>query len=161
MSVASEVPCVEFANFQDGESVVPNGNVLFSPESSQNMPVKGDRIIKKAKRLTKLSPRKDENGTDRLSPDSPGVNNNSKVPLQYTKNSRKSRGLHGRGLPKKGKIVIYTSSTCVVLFLQWLNYVRNDYVNPTKGHAYTTGYDTFKELSPRQVCKQRGTRTAC
>jgi len=102
MSVLSEVSRVDLENFQDGESAAPNGNALFSAESSQNMPVKEGRVIKKAKRLTKLSPRKDDYGSDGLSPTSPGVNNNAKLPLQFTKNSRKSRGLHGRGLPKKG-----------------------------------------------------------
>ncbi|XP_013380848.1 programmed cell death protein 4-like [Lingula anatina] len=74
---------------ENGE--VENGNVLFSKDSMENDVPKEDRVIRKAKRLTKLSPRKD---------DPPVVNGN--LPPVSVKNMRKSRMGLGRGLPKKG-----------------------------------------------------------
>ena len=88
---------------QDGsnvEAVNGHSNDHFSKDSLQNAPVKGDRVIKKAKRPSKhVAGRKSsESGDD----DAVGlVNGNARLP--FSKNSRKSRGSKGRGNPKKGK----------------------------------------------------------
>lgn len=82
---------------QDGEVV--NGNVLFSKDSAENAPVKETRIIKKAKRHIKSSPRKDDSDDNTVVP-----LNMANLALQ--KNSRKSRNGFGRGLPKKGEFSI-------------------------------------------------------
>lgn len=87
------------ADFQDGECF-SNGNVpLFNKDSSQNAPVKEGRVIKKAKRIGKGSPRKDEDVPNGLTM-VPTIPVHGKKPVPYSKNSRKSRNARGRGLPK-------------------------------------------------------------
>jgi hypothetical protein len=86
---------------------------LFGPDSSENMPMKEDRVFKKAKRSLKVVAKSDDgtagarNGLPFASgsPTSSGAAQaRSKGGLVlYSKNSRKSRNMpHGRGQPKKG-----------------------------------------------------------
>jgi hypothetical protein len=86
-------------NFQDGENEINEANALFSVDSAQNAPVKAERVIKKAKRTSRSSPRKSESDGEGRLPCIPGVNGTA---VLLTKNCRKSKH-HGRGLPKKGK----------------------------------------------------------
>lgn len=84
---------------QDGE-INENGNVpLFNKDSIENAPVKDGRVIKKAKRLGKPSPRKEDDHMNGMT--FPQIHaNQGKKPLPFSKNSRKSRNSRGRGLPK-------------------------------------------------------------
>ena len=85
-------------DFQDGELM--NGNVpLFNKDSSENVPVKEGRLIKKAKRIGKTSPQKEEDYVNGMTP-SVSQPIHGKKPLPFSKNSRKSRNARGRGLPK-------------------------------------------------------------
>lgn len=87
-------------NFQDGET--ENGNApLFDQNSSENIPVKGERAIKKAKRLIRNSPSKEETELNGVTLSSCNVNQGKK-PAPFSKNSKKSRNARGRGLPKGG-----------------------------------------------------------
>lgn len=98
MSLGNDFGVVLEGLQQDGADELVNGNELFSKDSSQNVPMKEERVIKKAKRFVKISPRKDSDSDNSVS--SPPING---VPFPFTKNSRKSRnGDRTRGLPKKG-----------------------------------------------------------
>ena len=88
-----------------------DSSALFALTSAENMPVKEDRVFKKAKRSLKMNT-KQEDGTTRNgllmssgSPSSPPGTRTKGGPLPFSKNSRKSRNLlsHGRGQPKKGE----------------------------------------------------------
>lgn len=81
------------------EDGAQNGNVLFDIDPSENVPVKEGRVIKKAKRPSKLVNVNHEASPDGVSP--PPVNG-TKALLVNSKNSRRPRNLKGRGLPKKG-----------------------------------------------------------
>ena len=83
--------------YQDGGQ---NGNAFFSKESSENVPFKEDRVIRKAKRTIKRSPSKEDGVVNIAGLASSHVN--LKGPLPFSKNSRKSRNGYGRGQPKKG-----------------------------------------------------------
>ena len=89
-----------------------NGDVLncnvpdFSKESSENAPVKDERVIRKARRFLKQSSSGsqkdgDDNNASDTSPQINAADNNK----QFFKNSRKSRTAKGRGLPKKGTVM--------------------------------------------------------
>ena len=86
-------------NVEDG--VLCNGNApLFSKDSSENAPVKHERMIKKARRHGKGSPRKSESSDNEVS-SMPSVGNGiSKKTLPFSKNSRKSRNTKKNTLPK-------------------------------------------------------------
>ena len=100
-----------------------NVDALFGPESSENMPVKEERVIRKAKRtLLRINsgsrPTADEPSTSAgaaAAMSNGGMPNGGsptghhgvvKSPLAFTKNSRKSRqtNYRSRGLPKKGAV---------------------------------------------------------
>ena len=96
MSVEIE-PMEQVMANQDGGQ---NGNALFSKESSENVPFKEDRVIRKAKRTIKRSPSKEDGVVN-----SAGISGNHtqmRGPFPFSKNSRKSRNGYGRGQPKKG-----------------------------------------------------------
>ncbi len=94
---------------QDGELV--NGNLLFSKESTENAPVKEARVIKKARRYIRTSPRKSESDDNESVPLLNGAQLGAQLALQ--KNSRKSRNGHGRGLPKKGEFCCSVVKHCL------------------------------------------------
>ena len=104
---------------QDGQ--VQEG--LFSKDSVENVPLKEDRVIRKAKRTIKRSPSKEDGVVT-----AGGMPNHLKGPVPFSKNSRKSRNGYGRGQPKKGGNLIYSISTSCHLFLTlyvgWKNIVR-------------------------------------
>jgi len=90
-----------------------DSNALFAPTSAENMPVKEDRVFKKAKRSLKVNAKQEDgNATAKngllmssCNPTSqPGAHFKG-GPLPFSKNSRKSRNVlsHGRGQPKKGE----------------------------------------------------------
>jgi len=85
-----------------------DSSALFSPTSAENVPVKEDRVIRKAKRSLKVNT-KQEDGRNGLvtsgSPTEPTGSRSRGVPVAFSKNSRKSRNVlsHGRGQPKKGR----------------------------------------------------------
>ena len=82
---------------EEDDEMMMNGNMWFGKDSSEDMRGKEGRIIRKAKRSMKISPRKED-----------GFVNGSTAPssnvLLLSKNSRKSRNGVGRGLPKKGEL---------------------------------------------------------
>lgn len=92
------------------EDGAQNGNVLFDIDPSENVPVKEGRVIKKAKRPSKLVNVNHEASPDGVSP--PPVNG-TKALLVNSKNSRRPRNLKGRGLPKKGGLNLMLTA-CVV-----------------------------------------------
>ena len=98
-------------DFQDGEAM--NGNVpLFNKDSSENVPVKEGRVIRKAKRVGKPSPQKEQSQVNGMSSHvPPGIH--GKKTLPFSKNSRKSRNTRGRGLPKG--YIYFVSSTVYVM----------------------------------------------
>jgi len=83
---------LENGDFQDGEI----GS--FGNESGDNEVVKENRVFKKAKRLIKRSPSKEETAVSGAG----SVNGAPTKPLAFSKNSRKSRNGYGRGEAKKG-----------------------------------------------------------
>ena len=72
-------------------------NELFAKDSSENLAVKEERIIKKAKRILKIN----SAGDVEVAPIG-----TSAPRLLASKNSRRSRNGFGRGLPKKGYFYI-------------------------------------------------------
>ena len=84
------------------EDGLENGNPEFELDSTEILPLKEGRIIRKAKRPSKqlnISSDPDANGLT-----SPvGNANANKALLLSAKNSRRPRNLKGRGLPKKGE----------------------------------------------------------
>jgi len=87
-------------------------SALFAPTSAENMPVKEDRVFKKAKRSLKVNTKQEDGSTTARngllmsrSPTSPSGAHFKGAPLPFSKNSRKSRSVlsHGRGRPKKGR----------------------------------------------------------
>lgn len=94
-NMSGEVEAMEQQDIQIQDGV-ENGN-LFSAESSENVPVKEDRVFRKAKRTIKRSPSK-EDGVVKAGMPSSQV----KGLAALSKNSRKSRNGLGRGQPKKG-----------------------------------------------------------
>ena len=94
-----ESAILENGDFKDGGS--PGRKDLFSKESSENVPVKEERVIKKARRTMRRSSSGEDgavNGT--------GGPNGYINKAQFSKNSRKSRTGYGRGEPKKGTIFL-------------------------------------------------------
>lgn len=86
----------DLATTQDGEvDGLENGN-----DFEANAPLKEQRVIRKAKRLTTMSPRKDEGSENGVVPGHV-IHSTMRIP-PFSKNSRKSRQGRGRGLPKKG-----------------------------------------------------------
>ena len=89
---------------QQNENEVVNGAVpFFNKDSSQNAPVKHERIVKKARRMPKSSPRKSESSDSEL-PKAGSIP--SKKPIPYSKNSKKSRNAKGKTLPKGTYILV-------------------------------------------------------
>lgn len=92
-------------------------SALFAPTSAENMPVKEDRVFRKAKRSLKVNSKQDDASTtarngllmSAQSPTSPTGARYKGGPLPFSKNSRRCRNLlfHGRGQPKKGRIFSY------------------------------------------------------
>jgi len=91
---------------------------LFAPTSAENMPVKEDRVFKKAKRSLKVNTKHDDAGTTARngllmsrSPTSPSGAQFKAGSLPFSKNSRRSRNVlwHGRGQPKKGRHFVIIS----------------------------------------------------
>jgi len=86
-------------------------SALFAPTSAENMPVKEDRVFKKAKRSLKVNTKPEDGSTSAknglLMSSATSSSSDARVkggPLPFSKNSRKSRNVlsHGRGQPKKG-----------------------------------------------------------
>jgi len=96
----------------DNLHIEGDSNALFAPTSAENMPVKEDRVFKKAKRSLKVNTKQEDgsattkNGLlmSSCSLTSPSDSRTKGGPLPFSKNSRKSRNVlsHGRGQPKKG-----------------------------------------------------------
>ena len=87
-------------------------SAYFAPTSAENMPVKEDRIFKKAKRSLKVNTKQADGSTTAKngllmsrSPTSPPGAHFKGGSLPFSKNSRKTRNVlsHGRGQPKKGR----------------------------------------------------------
>lgn len=89
-----------------------DSSALFAPTSAENMPVKEDRVFKKAKRSLKMNTKQEDGSSTTkngllMSSGGPSSPTGARIkggPLPFSKNSRKSRNLlsHGRGQPKKG-----------------------------------------------------------
>jgi len=86
-------------------------SALFAQTSAENMPVKADRVLKKAKRSLKVNAKQDDGSMTSKngllmsrSPTSPSGAHFKGGSVPFSKNSRKSRNVlsHGRGQPKKG-----------------------------------------------------------
>jgi len=98
----------------DEQQTESDNSALFAPTSAENMPVKEDRVFKKAKRSLKVNTKQEDgstaarNGLLSSSPTSPTGSRFKSGPLPFSKNSRKSRNVlsHGRGQPKKGRTFV-------------------------------------------------------
>lgn len=95
----------------DGLQTERETSALFAQTSAENMPVKTDRVLKKAKRSLKVNAKQDDGSTTSKngplmsrSPTSPSGAHFKGGSVPFSKNSRKSRNVltHGRGQPKKG-----------------------------------------------------------
>jgi len=96
----------------DNLQTASDSNALFAPTSAENMPVKEDRVFRKAKRSLKVNTKQEDGSTtskngllmSSCGPTSPTGARIKGGPLPFSKNSRKSRSVqfHGRGQPKKG-----------------------------------------------------------
>jgi hypothetical protein len=114
MASHNEFPIEDVAiDSSDGDHV-EESKELFRPDSIENMPVKEDRMFKKAKRSLKVAAKSDDGtaGVRNGLPFAAGSPTSSGAPharyksgaMPLSKNSRKSRNMpHGRGQPKKGK----------------------------------------------------------
>lgn len=100
------------AQTADNEQIESDSKALFAQTSAENMPVKENRVLKKAKRSLKVNTKQDDgNATAKngflmpCSLVSPTGTRTKAGPLPFSKNSRKSRSVlsHGRGQPKKGR----------------------------------------------------------
>jgi len=106
----AQTPSSDLENANDLQTE-SNTSALFAPTSAENMPVKEDRVFKKAKRSLKVNTKSEDGSmTSRNgllpsgSPTSPTGARSKGGPPPFSKNSRKSRNVmsHGRGQPKKG-----------------------------------------------------------
>ena len=111
---AAQTPNSDVRN-EDGLQAESDTSALFAPTSAENMPVKEDRVFKKAKRSLKVNTKQEDGSTSAknglltsCSPTSPTGARFKGGPLPFSKNSRKSRGVlsHGRGQPKKGRMFV-------------------------------------------------------
>jgi len=105
-------PSSDVRNADDLQAERDN-NPLFASTSVENMPVKENRVFKKAKRSLKVNSKHDDDASmsarDGLpmarSPTSPSGAHFKPGTLPFSKNSRRSRNVlaHSRGQPKKGR----------------------------------------------------------
>ena len=110
MSVVDQPLVGNLDDFQDGVQESLNGNVEMASDSSPILPSKEGRVFKKAKRLVKMSPKKEDGEDEGMTVPIHGLNQNgNRAP--FAKHSRKSRNAKGRGLAKKG---VYGSSPHVI-----------------------------------------------
>jgi len=113
MATRNELPMEDGVVEEYNDGINEGSHEHFSQNSAENMPVKEDRIYRKAKRTVKIVTKSDEESASALTNGVPitdagnhssGVRSKSGI-MPFSKNSRKSRNTpHGRGQPKKGEI---------------------------------------------------------